>query len=77
MALITSPRLRDRCAACDRVLSLESGELRLERTAAGWHCYRGTGSGARPLAQCLTLSQMLAFLDGLYIGSDLPSPNAL
>ena len=77
MARITSLQLRDRCAACARVLSLEPEELWLQRSATGWHCYRRAGSGARPLAECLTASQMLAFLDGLYIGSDFPSPNAL
>ena len=55
--------------ACE-VLSLEPEELFIQRSATGWHCYRTDGMGARALAECLTPSQMDAFLRGVIIGAD-------
>lgn len=70
MSRITRAALLLQARRACQVLSLEPEELWIGRSATGWHCYRTEGAGARPLAECLTASQMDCFLRGLIIGAD-------
>jgi hypothetical protein len=70
MSRITRAVLELQARHACQVLSLEPEELWIGRSATGWHCYRSEGNGARVLAECLSASEMDAFLRGVIIGAD-------
>ena len=70
MSRITRADLQQQARLACQVLSLEPEELWIQRSATGWHCHRSEGNGARALAECLSASEMDAFLRGVIVGAD-------